>query len=127
MKQLVGMLAVAIGAVLVLNGPAWSDQKGKGKKDESKETVEMAAAAKVTIDQAIKTASEKVPGKVVEAELEKKHDTLVWEVEVVTAENKVMEVHIDAESGAVIAVEEEKPEKDMKREKKQERKQQHKP
>ena len=127
MKQLVGMLAVAIGVVLVLNGPAWSDQKGKGKKDESKETVEMAAAAKVTIDQAIKTASEKVPGKVVEAELEKKHDTLVWEVEVVTAENKVMEVHIDAESGAVIDVEEEKPEKDMKREQKRERKQEHKP
>jgi uncharacterized membrane protein YkoI len=113
--------------MLVLNGPAWSDQKGKGKKDESKETVAMAAAAKVTIEQAIKTASEKVPGKVVEAELEKKHDTLVWEVEVVTAENKVMEVHINAESGAVIDVEEEKSEKDMKHEGKQEHKQQHKP
>ncbi len=127
MKQLVGMMAVAIGAVLVLNGPVWSDQKGKGKKDESKETIEMAATAKVTIDEAIKTASEKVPGKVVEAELEMKHDKAVWEVEVVTAENKVMEVHIDAESEAVIEVEEEKPEKDMKREQKQERKQQHKP
>lgn len=127
MKQLVGILAVAVGAVLVLNGPAWSDQKGKGKKDESKETIEMAAKAKVTIDEAIKTASEKVPGKVVEAELEKKHDTLVWEVEVVTAENKVMEVHVDAESGAVIDVEEEKPEKEMKNEKKRERKQAHKP
>ena len=114
MKQLVGMMALAIGVVLVLNGPAWSDQKGKGKKDDSKETVEMAAKAKVTIDEAIKTASEKVPGKVVEAELEKKHNTLVWEVEVVTAENKVMEVHIDAESGAVIDVEEEKAEKAMK-------------
>ena len=127
MKQLVGMLALVIGVVLVLNGPAWSDQKGKGKKDESKETVEMAAKAKVRIDQAIKTASEKVAGKVVEAELEKKHDTLVWEVEVVTAENKVMEVHIDADSGAVIDVEEEKSEKDMKSEQKRERKQQHKP
>lgn len=122
MKQLVGILAVAIGVVLMLNGPAWSDQKGKGKKDEAKETVEMAAKAKVTIDEAIKTASEKVPGKVVEAELEKKHGTLVWEVEVVTAENKVMEVHIDAESGAVIDVEEEKAEKEMKRERKQEHK-----
>lgn len=123
MKQLVGMLALAVGMVLVLNGPAWSDQKGKGKKEESKEMVEMAAAAKVTIDQAIKTATEKVPGKVVEAELEKKHDKLVWEVEVVTAENKLMEVHIDAESGDVIDVEEEKPEKDTKREKKREHKQ----
>lgn len=127
MKQFVGIMALAIGAVLVLNGPAWSDQQGKGKKDEVKEAVEMAATAKVTIDQAIKTASEKVAGKVVEAELEKKHDKLVWEVEVVTAENKVMEVHIDAESGAMIGVEEEKPETDMKSEKKRERTQQHKP
>ena len=125
MKQLVGMLALVVGMILALNGPAWSDQKGKGKKDESRETVEMAAKAKVTIDQAIKTASEKVPGKIVEAELEKKHDKLVWEVEVVTAENKLMEVHIDAESGDVIDVEEEKPEKDRKSEQKRERKQQH--
>ena len=125
MKQLVGMLALVVGMILALNGPAWSDQKGKGKKDESRETVEMAAKAKVTIDQAIKTASEKVPGKIVEAELEKKHDRLVWEVEVVTAENKLMEVHIDAESGDVIDVEEEKPEKDRKSEQKRERKQQH--
>ena len=127
MKQLVGILALVIGVVLVLNGPAWSDQKGKGKKDEVKEAVEMAATAKVTIDQAIKMASEKVAGKVVEAELEMKHDKLVWEVEVVTAENKVMEVHIDAESGAVIDVEEEQPEKDMKSEQKQKHKQQLKP
>jgi uncharacterized membrane protein YkoI len=110
-----------------LNGPAWSDQKGKGKKDEVKETVQMAATAKVTIDQAIKTASEKVAGKVVEAELVKEHDKLTWEVEVVTAENKVMEVHIDADSGAVIDVEEEQPEKDMKGEQKRKRMQQHKP
>ena len=81
----------------------------------------------MTIDQAIKPASEKVAGKVVEAELEKKHDTLIWEVEVVTAENKVMEVHIDAVSGAVIDVEEEKPEKDMKSAQKQKGKQQQKP
>ena len=127
MRQLVGMVALAIGAMVVLNGPAWSDEKGKGKKDESKETVEIAATAKVTIDQAIKTASEKVAGKVVEAELEMKHDKIIWEVEVVTAENKVMEVHIDAESGAVTDVEEEKPEKDMKSALKRERKQQPKP
>ena len=96
MRYLGGMMALAFGAILLLSGPAWSDQKGKGKKDESKETVEMARMAKVTIDQAIKTASEKVAGKVVEAELEKEHDKLVWEVEIVTAENKLMEVYIDA-------------------------------
>jgi len=82
-------------------GLAYAD--GKGEDDKAK----MAAAAKVTIEQAIKTATDKVSGKVIEAELEKKHDKLAWEVEVVTAENKIVEVHIDANTGAVIDVEEE--------------------
>jgi hypothetical protein len=125
MKMLMGtMMSVAIGAMLVFSGPVWSGEKEKTKKEEAKETVEMAAAAKVTIDQAIKTASEKVAGKVVEAELEKKHDKIVWEVEVVTAENKIMDVHIDAASGEVIVTEEKQGE--PKRERKQERKQEHK-
>ncbi|MGZ8405523.1 MAG: hypothetical protein ACXW38_07640 [Nitrospira sp.] len=44
-----GMMALVIGVVLVRNGRVWSDQQGKGKKDESKETVELAATVKVTI------------------------------------------------------------------------------
>jgi uncharacterized membrane protein YkoI len=96
---------------LVLAGAVYADEK------EKKGKAEMAAAAKVTIDQAINTASEKVAGKVIEVELEQKHNKLVWEVEVFTAENKVIEVHIDADTGAVIDVEEEKakPTKSPKR------------
>jgi len=75
---------------------------------EEHNKLEMAAAAKVTIDEAIKTASEKLAGKIIGAELEDKHHTLVWEVEIVTPETKVMEVHIDAKTGAVIDIEEEK-------------------
>jgi uncharacterized membrane protein YkoI len=103
MKLLMGTtMALAIGITLVLTGPAWSGPTGKAKKSESQETIEMAAAAKVTIDQAIKTGSGKVAGKVVEAELEMEHGKIIWEVEVVTAENKVIEVHIDAVTGEVI-------------------------
>jgi uncharacterized protein YpmB len=91
------LLVLAPGTLMVANS-AWGEEQSKLK---------MAAAAKVTIDEAIKTASEKLAGKIIEAELEKKHNKLVWEVEVVTAENKVMEVHIDAETGVVIDVEEE--------------------
>lgn len=75
---------------------------------EEHDKIEMAAAAKITIDEAIKTASEKVSGKVIEAELDRKHGKLIWEVEVVTAEHKIMEVHIDAETGTFIDIEEEK-------------------
>ena len=96
---------------LAAAGSAYGDEKDKMGK------AEMAAAAKVTIDQAVKTASEKVSGKVIEAELEKKHNRLVWEVDVVTADKKVMEVHIDADTGAVIDVEEDKARKhEQKRE-----------
>lgn len=92
-------LFVAAGT-LAVTGPASADEKEKNGK------AEMAAAAKVTIEQAIKTVSAKVAGKVIEAELEKKHNKLVWEVEVITPENKTIEVHVDANTGAVIAVEE---------------------
>ncbi len=96
------LVLLLVAGIWAITGTTYAnDADTKGK-------VEMAAAAKVTIDQAVKTASEKVPGTVIEAELEHKHNQLVWEVEVVTAENKVMEVHIDAESGVVIDVEEEK-------------------
>ena len=86
-------LVLAAGA-LTVTGPAYGGMK--------KEKAEMAEAAKVTIDQAAKAATEKVPGKVIEAELEKKHGKVIWEVKTVTPDGKVTETHIDAESGAVI-------------------------
>ena len=112
-------LSILLAAgTLAAAGIAFGDEKEKNGK------AEMAAAAKVTIDQAIKTASEKVSGKIIEAELEKKQNKLVWEVEVVTADKKLMEVHIDADTGAVIDVEEDKAE--PKKTRKQERKREHK-
>ena len=92
------LLIVAAGTMTVA-GSAFGEERSK---------LEMAAAAKVTIDEAIKTASEKVSGKIIEAELDRKHGKLIWEVEVVTAEHKIMEVHIDAETGTFIDIEEEK-------------------
>ncbi|CAI4033938.1 exported protein of unknown function [Nitrospira tepida] len=101
MRQIAMAAAMAAGLLLVLGGTALADKKGEKHKSK----VEMAETAKVTIDQAVKTASEKVPGKVIEAELEKKHDKTVWEVEIVTDDKMIKEVHIDADSGAVIDVE----------------------
>lgn len=92
------MLVFAAGTMTVTD-PASAEGHSK---------VEMAAAATVTIHDAIKTASEKVPGTVIEAELDRKHGKLIWEVEVVTAEHRIMEVHIDAETGTFIDIEEEK-------------------
>ena len=111
------LLVALIGSALVLNVPAWSDEKGH-EEDESK-VADLAKTAKVTIQDAIKTASEKMAGTVIEAELERKHGKTVWEVEIVGADGKVTEVHIDAASGAVIDTEEKKS-KEKKHEKKKE-------
>jgi hypothetical protein len=114
MRPLGIVTVIAVGIVLALGSPAWSD---KGKKDKEEGNIaEMAKEAKVTVDQAIKTATEKVPGTVVEAELEKKHDKTVWEVEVLGADGNVTEVHIDAATGAVIDTETKKEEKHEKHE-----------
>ena len=111
------LLVTLIGSALVLNVPAWSDEKGH-EEDESK-VADLAKTAKVTIQDAIKTASEKMAGTVIEAELERKHGKIIWEVEIMRADGKVTEVHIDAASGAVIDTEEKKS-KEKKHEKKKE-------
>jgi len=103
------IFALLVGISLIATGPAWSDKKGK--HEEETNVADLAKEAKVTVDQAIKTATEKVQGTVVEAELEKKHDKTIWEVEIVGADGKVSEVHIDAATGTVIDVEDKKTEK----------------
>ena len=100
------MISLVVGSSTV----ALSDDKEGNVADLVKD-------AKVTAEQAIKTAMEKVPGTVVEAELEKKHGKTVWEVEIFGADGKVTEVHIDAANGNVIDTEAKKEKHDDKKKK----------
>lgn len=102
------VVSLILGLAVIFGGTAWA-------KSEIKEKLQMSQNATITIDQAIKAAGEKVPGKVIEAELEKKHDKAVWEVEIATADNKIMEVHVDSMSGAIIDIEEEGAHKGKKK------------
>lgn len=104
MRTLGTITAGVVGLLFALGSSAWAD-------DTDSKITDLVKDATVTIDQAIKTASEKVPGTVVEAELEKKHGKTVWEVEVLGADGKVTEVHIDASTGAVIDTQAKKDEK----------------
>jgi len=70
----------------VVGGLVWSSGKERKNGEENKQLVGTAMAATVTIDQAIKTALENFPGKIIEAELGKEYGKTVWQVEVVTAE-----------------------------------------
>jgi uncharacterized membrane protein YkoI len=114
--------AVLIGAVVVVGGMVWSAEKDKLKGhqgEDRQDVIAMATTAKITIDQAIKTALENFPGKVIEAELENKHDRTVWDIEILTAEQGIMVVQVDAESGSVVTTEEKRAGKTLEPEKKQ--------
>jgi uncharacterized membrane protein YkoI len=59
----------------------------------------LASMATVDIHQAIETASQKVPGTVVEAKLDKEDGQAIWEVEIITPDGRKVEVHVDAKTG----------------------------
>lgn len=68
-----------------------------------KERAKMASQAKVTLDQAIKTPTERVPGSVVGAELEyKPQEMAVWELDVLSAEGKEIHMSVDAATGELL-------------------------
>ena len=83
---------------------------GEMKEEVLNAKAEMASEAKVTIEEAIKAASEKVQGTVIEAELEKTQGKTIWEVEVVTTDGTVMEAIVDRATGAVTSIDKKKPE-----------------
>jgi len=62
----------------------------------------LAAEAKITLEQAVKAATEKVPGKVTGAELQQRNDRAVWEVDVLSIEGKEVRLSVDAETGSFV-------------------------
>lgn len=118
MQQVVIAFTVIGGLVVALGTQVGSDEKPWREKDERKDKIEV-AAWKVSIEQAVRTTSEKVHGTDIDAELERRLGKLVWEVEVVTPENRLLAVHVNAGSGRVLDVEEKEVEREKPRERKQ--------
>ncbi len=77
-----------------------------GKGDDAT----MAAQTKISASKAIEIANEALPGKVIEAKLENERGYLVWEVEIVKASGKEIELMIDAGNGRLLAAVHEKKE-----------------
>ena len=74
------------------------------------------AQAKITQEQATKTALSKVPNGVIkEGELENENGKLVWSFDITTPGSKnITEVQVDAKTGEIVSVEVETPEKQAK-------------
>ena len=61
------------------------------------------AKAKITLTQAVSAAEAQSGGRATKAELEGERGTVVYEVEVVTADNKVFDIKVDAADGKVLS------------------------
>jgi hypothetical protein len=82
---------------------------------------ELLKQAKVTKEQATKTALSKVPnGTVKESELEKEHGKIVWSFDIATpGTTDITEVQVDAISGKILTVEKESAKAESKEQKKE--------
>jgi uncharacterized membrane protein YkoI len=94
---------MVIGLAGIVGEMVWSADKGKLN---GVEVIAMATSAKITIEGAVEATSGSIAGQVIEAKLEKRGDKTVWNVEVMTAEEAIMTVYVDAVSGAVMLTEE---------------------
>jgi uncharacterized membrane protein YkoI len=72
------------------SGPAWA------LFETNKELI---AGAKISMEEAIKSATKAVPGKAAEANLGKDEGRTIWKIEVIDHNNKSQTVYVDAQTG----------------------------
>lgn len=109
MKAMKVILTLVAAVLLVQFGSmAYADEDKKAAR-KAQEHEEMRAALQrgevLPLGKILAIAQEKVPGDVIEVELENKHGALVYEIKVLTQSGRVREVKIDARQGNVIKIE----------------------
>ena len=97
---------MVIGVAGIVGEMVWSAEKGKSKEEEARQVISMATSAKIGLEEAMKAALESVAGQVIEAGLEKNGDKIAWNVEILTTQEAIMMVYVDAVSGSVMMTEE---------------------
>ncbi|HRI37390.1 MAG TPA: PepSY domain-containing protein [Nitrospira sp.] len=98
--------ATVIGLAGIVGEMVWG---GDNEKLQGAEVIALATSTKITVDGAVETALGTMAGQVVEAKLEKRGDKTVWNIDILTTEEAIMTVCIDAVSGVMILAEEKVP------------------
>ena len=99
MKHSRKLIASALMGALITSTMAVSMAGSDSSKNDEAQLINQATLSN---QQAVAIALVEVPGKVVETELEKEDETVVWEVEIVNNQNEVYEITIDANTGDVL-------------------------
>ena len=88
----------------------------ESEKSEQTKQARLEAQATIARVDAEKTAMTQVPdGVVKEGEIEKEHGKLIWSFDITTPDSKdITEVNVDAVTGAIVSVEKEAPEQEVK-------------
>lgn len=95
---------IAIPALIMAAGIATAAGLAYAKSDAGEnDAIADLAKAKVTLTQAVGAAEAQSGGKATKAELEGERGAVVYQVEVVTADNKVFDVKVDAADGKVLS------------------------
>lgn len=97
------VVIVVVAALMPLSGMAGEKPKKTEIEDVSvAEKIKWAKATRIPLIEALKTALAHTPGQAIEAELESIDGRLVYEVEIVTPDGKVVEAYIDPQTGKLI-------------------------
>ena len=102
---LVGVLAVVGAGFAKADG---GDVRGGTIRIETQVEADFPAMARITPDRAVQAALTAVHGRILKTELENEDGFLVYGVEVVTPSRTIMDVKVDAGSGKVLAMEQDK-------------------
>jgi uncharacterized membrane protein YkoI len=95
---------IAIPALLVAAGIATAGGLAFAKTAGAEnDAIADLAKAKIALAQAVSAAEAQTGGKATKAELEGERGTVVFDVEVVTPDNKVFDVKVDAADGKVLS------------------------
>jgi uncharacterized membrane protein YkoI len=100
--------SLAVGSISVSSNALGQDLQQNGSIRVGKtQKREYSNLAKISIQDAVTAATKKVPGKVIEAELESEDGYLVYEVKVISPDKQVTEVLVDAGNSAILGLERE--------------------
>jgi uncharacterized membrane protein YkoI len=95
-----GALVIAMVAVVALSG---CQKRIKGTIEvKGEKQIAFAEMAKISLVDAVNSALQTYPGKAVHAELKNLNGYLVYQIAVVTTENNVLDVTVDAGSGSIL-------------------------
>ena len=106
------MKTIAAGVLcvlIVLGGVAASvaddDERGRHAREHEEIRAAMQRGEVLPLARILAIAQEKVPGDVIEVELESKRGALVYEIKVLAQSGRVREIKIDARKGTVLKIE----------------------